>query len=438
MAPCVTGIRLPSWPLACSIRREVYRAGRTASFGARARDLSRPILMTAEPMARASGSPLGDSDSFSSGGLPRSEVIQLRSVLRILLAQHGGERAESWRRSVLRSLRLLTASDSAMLIIWGVRTPLMYGDEISQELVSSYVNRFAELDRSRALARERGLEVWSLSQVWQPGEWERSIYYRSFAAPHRLHDTVGVTFQLASPRTEVCLLFHRVGPGSPGSSEHRRELLALLLEPIRAGFGLDLGAGDLTPHLSSLIDVTGQALALYGMDGRELGQNPVLRRILSQDHARDTLQDQMRSVAKSVLACVARGSEQSDRSPRHGDGSRRDGTRREVATSQAAYRLRGNLVGRNSLGHGTAVLVSLDRVAFELPAPDSLRGRYGLTVRELQVASLLMHRLTNAEIARMLSISPHTARHHTESVLAKLGVRSREALRRLVTDGVTS
>jgi DNA-binding CsgD family transcriptional regulator len=96
--------------------------------------------------------------------------------------------------------------------------------------------------------------------------------------------------------------------------------------------------------------------------------------------------------------------------------------------------LRGNLVGRNALGHGTAVLVSLDRVAFQVPAPDSIRARYGLTLRELQVASLLMHRLSNAEIARMLGISPHTARHHTESVLAKFGVRSREALRRAITE----
>jgi DNA-binding CsgD family transcriptional regulator len=84
------------------------------------------------------------------------------------------------------------------------------------------------------------------------------------------------------------------------------------------------------------------------------------------------------------------------------------------------------------------VLVSVDRVAFQVPAPDSIRARYGLTLRELQVASLLMHRLTNAEIARMLSISPHTARHHTESVLAKFGVRSREALRRAVTDTPTA
>jgi len=153
-----------------------------------------------------------------------------------------------------------------------------------------------------------------------------------------------------------------------------------------------------------------------------------MRRVLGQDPGRDGLRDHLRSVAKSVLASLDAPV------PKEPGDHKADGTRREVATSQAAYRLRGNLVGRNSLGHGTAVLVSLDRVAFQVPAPDSIRTRFGLTVRELQVASLLMHRLSNAEIARLLSISPHTARHHTENVLAKVGVRSREALRQAIQD----
>ena len=353
----------------------------------------------------------------------------MRSALRELLAQRSGERVEVWRQSVLHSLRILTGSDKAILVVRTAAGPSAYGEDVSQDLLSAYVSRFADLDRSRAAAAQHGLEVWSLSQLWPPGELERSKYYQSFAAPNRLHETVGVTLQFASPRAEVCLVFHKTGRGLLAVTEHRRELLGLLLEPIRVGFGVDLGVADPIPQMSSLIDVTGQALALYGLDGRELTQNPVMRRILAQDNERDALLEQIRGVARSVLACLANGGEPRGRTHRQADG-----TRREVATSQAAYRLRGNLVGRNALGHGTAILVSLDRVAFQVPAPDSIRARYGLTLRELQVASLLMHRLTNAEVARMLGISPHTARHHTESVLAKFGVRSREALRRAITE----
>jgi len=54
--------------------------------------------------------------------------------------------------------------------------------------------------------------------------------------------------------------------------------------------------------------------------------------------------------------------------------------------------------------------------------------RSALTPREVEVLDLLAVRRTNAEIAERLSISPHTARHHVERVLRKLGVRSRHRL----------
>jgi DNA-binding CsgD family transcriptional regulator len=179
-----------------------------------------------------------------------------------------------------------------------------------------------------------------------------------------------------------------------------------------------------------MIDVCGQALALYRLNGRQVRQNAVMLRVLAQDPQRDAIQTQIHEVAQSTLKTLAQAQQIS------GELSGQvERTRREVVTSQATYRVRGNVVGRNGSGDGTAILVSLNRIAFQIAAPDSLRARYGLTARELQVTSLLMHRMTNLEIASMLSISPHTARHHTENVLAKLGVQSRTSLRHLITDG---
>ena len=63
-----------------------------------------------------------------------------------------------------------------------------------------------------------------------------------------------------------------------------------------------------------------------------------------------------------------------------------------------------------------------------LPAPETLRTQYGLTRREAEVAVLLAQGLSNDALAARLFISPHTARHHTESVLAKLALSSRKAL----------
>jgi len=60
---------------------------------------------------------------------------------------------------------------------------------------------------------------------------------------------------------------------------------------------------------------------------------------------------------------------------------------------------------------------------------DELLKRYGLTEREMQVARLLLDRLSNKEIADLLSVTVYTAGRHTERVLKKLGVASRRDVR---------
>ena len=55
----------------------------------------------------------------------------------------------------------------------------------------------------------------------------------------------------------------------------------------------------------------------------------------------------------------------------------------------------------------------------------------GLTARQVEVLTLLVEGLTNAEIAERLVVSPRTAEHHVAAVLTKLGATSRrEAARR--------
>jgi DNA-binding CsgD family transcriptional regulator/tetratricopeptide (TPR) repeat protein len=59
------------------------------------------------------------------------------------------------------------------------------------------------------------------------------------------------------------------------------------------------------------------------------------------------------------------------------------------------------------------------------PPPDSPIGRFGLTERELAVLRLLGQGHTNAEIGRMLFISPKTASVHVTNILRKLDASSR-------------
>jgi len=81
-----------------------------------------------------------------------------------------------------------------------------------------------------------------------------------------------------------------------------------------------------------------------------------------------------------------------------------------------------------------AFRASVERQRRPPPLPSRIIGeiarvqtgrRPPLTRREAQVAELLACRWSNAEIARHLGVSGHTARHHTERVLSKLGLTSR-------------
>jgi DNA-binding NarL/FixJ family response regulator len=63
---------------------------------------------------------------------------------------------------------------------------------------------------------------------------------------------------------------------------------------------------------------------------------------------------------------------------------------------------------------------------FRRKAGDAWPGHeFGLTVRESEVASLLLHGLSNREIAETLHISEHTVKTHLKGVFNKTGTRSR-------------
>jgi DNA-binding NarL/FixJ family response regulator len=63
--------------------------------------------------------------------------------------------------------------------------------------------------------------------------------------------------------------------------------------------------------------------------------------------------------------------------------------------------------------------------------PRLLRG-HSLTIREGQILRLLMQRLTNKEISRLLEISERTIKFHVSHILTKLGCADRQGLRDLL------
>jgi DNA-binding NarL/FixJ family response regulator len=68
----------------------------------------------------------------------------------------------------------------------------------------------------------------------------------------------------------------------------------------------------------------------------------------------------------------------------------------------------------------------------------SLKDRFALTDREIEVLERVMAGATNKDIARALFIAECTVKKHMQSIAAKVGARSRTAIIHAVTKGVAS
>jgi DNA-binding NarL/FixJ family response regulator len=113
--------------------------------------------------------------------------------------------------------------------------------------------------------------------------------------------------------------------------------------------------------------------------------------------------------------------------------ARYDGTliEREVQTDLGSYTLQGSRAFGADAGQ-PVVLIFANAQAMPAtpaapakPAAVDARARFKLTRKEAEVTELLAAQYSNEDIAAALCISSHTARHHTQNVLSKLGVRSR-------------
>jgi DNA-binding CsgD family transcriptional regulator len=184
---------------------------------------------------------------------------------------------------------------------------------------------------------------------------------------------------------------------------------------------LETERAALTAALEAALDAVGEGMLISEIGTvRELYRNRALREMLSQDPERESLAAGVRRFSSALHAYFGRRIVDASVAP--------PDLVQEIRTASARYTMRGSYVPLGALGRDGAVLVAVRQLGQALPSAEELRTAYGLTRREAEVARLLAAGASNAGIADALGVSPHTARHHTEKVLGKLGVTSRKAL----------
>jgi DNA-binding CsgD family transcriptional regulator len=171
------------------------------------------------------------------------------------------------------------------------------------------------------------------------------------------------------------------------------------------------------------VDAIEGAVALVSRDGRIASMNGPARDFFI-GKAGHHLREGIESIARNVMA---------DRR-KHSDGH----PNRSHALESGHHRVVITIVvaGTDLATQDVGALVILRREALGPHAPavteHALARRFGLTGQEARVAVMLADQRTNREIADRLGVSVHTARHHTERVLAKLHIHSRYDVKRVI------
>lgn len=181
-------------------------------------------------------------------------------------------------------------------------------------------------------------------------------------------------------------------------------------------------AGIPLAPLGGVLDSIDQGIVLLRSDAFPCYSNAAAQRLLSTDGQAGELAQEIRSVSREALRSATRRSVEV-----------------EVETPAGRFRMRATmLLEKIKEISNRAVLVTIERARVNVPPREALMRRFGMTGREADVALLLTRGARNAAIASELRISQHTARHHTENVLAKLNVHARAEVARAIADGMES
>lgn len=274
------------------------------------------------------------------------------------------------------------------------------------------------LDRQMKRLAACGVEVWNrevAERVSRIATAQMPRFYPEVLHPHELEGFLVMAHSLPEGRAQLHIL--------PGRSETTTfgddvlDVFRLLLPAFKAGSRTHALASRRRRRLRASLDLLQEGVAVF-RDGCESYRNRTLRRLLSADEREHDL-------IEAIAACAGRLRRALTARPVPGKDL---DTSMKVTTPTNRYRLAAShLEG----GHGEApvtILVVVRPVVPSLPDDSELRERYGLTPRQAEVALLLARGHSNREIADRLAISPHTARHHAQTVLEKTGAPSRKAL----------
>ena len=338
------------------------------------------------------------------GSLSSDDRDRIARAARTLASPLEFDTTAAWGLAVQRATIEAVGADKAFVHWTGVDD--FVTESYSPAALARYPRYLPLFEEIGLYERSERLGVFTRRDGYGP-HYDRMLeteYVREFLPSVDAHDSLTIYVPAeGEPASEpaVQLLLQSATPGRTFGARHveiARQLRPAFVAGVAVQRQMDRVRGD----LAALVDVAGGACALFSTGGRLVHLSRTLEESLVREPRREALLDRVRLVAADALSSPSKA-----------------GTAR-FAGAAGPYRLSASLAaGVRPL---LVVTVLAPKGSKPTPSAGDVADRLGLTPRQAEVALLMGERFSNKEIAAALSVSVHTARHHVEAVLDRLGV----------------
>lgn len=351
--------------------------------------------------------------------LTSSDLSRIRAVQEVILAPLAEPSLAAWGRRVIRALSGTLGAESGIMLLPFSDTPIVeegVGGALD-ETFAHYVVRpqaasgpFPDptMEFCTQVRLARGVHALSYARIdhFLGGDLKRrSPFYHDSRTAHPHQDIAVLVADLVRGGERVEGAVHLYFESRSAFGDETLYVQELLIPALTAGVATAL---DLRARRAAL-DALAAPLMVCDVDGRVVHETAALGDVLADDDGATHVRAEALRLAADLRAPGLAPSPE-----------------RSVRTGRGTYGLRATLLPEGAaLGPRPSVLVAVTPPPDPWPSSDALRRRFGLTRREAEVALLLARGAANDAVADSLCISPHTARRHTERVLAKLLVSSR-------------
>jgi DNA-binding CsgD family transcriptional regulator len=362
--------------------------------------------------------------------LTSHDQARIRRAQDALLSPLDYETVDAWRADVNDRIKRVVGADKAVFMLPATDSPRAYSEEFDLSKLTEYPEQLRPLDLQYSIWENVvRLGVANRAMFWGklPDDYYQSAYYNEYVVPMRgFHGvSMGVALDRAdgshgdvfNEETVSKIVVHHDTPTRTPFGERGIGMLRLLYPAFLAGVRTLQHMQSRRSLLFESCDASDTAILVIDRTGGRLHQTPTLTTLLEADPESESIKQAMERVAHG-FKFMSHGSDALVESPAV-----------ISKTPVNTYRIYGIRPTPDLVQVGAAALILIKPARTPVASADELQERFQLTRRQAEVAQLLAQRKTNPEIAHALCISPHTARHHTEAVLSKLGISSRREVR---------